>query len=136
VYCFWSGGKLTALMSLLFEGGVGEGAPQNQSGGVNNTFNSDGTNSITTGANATPVNWYSVAPQVGVGALYTIAFTDTGLSSGTALVILNNGATFSLSTSQFPSPSGGIGGRNFSYVIKNLAGTTVASGTGTTRNDL
>lgn len=114
-----------------------EGAPQNQSGGVNSTFNTDGTNGpVTSGVNFTPVNWFNVAPQPGVGTLYTITFTDTGLSSGTALIISNNNIPLSLAANQFPGPSGGIGGRNFSYVIKNLGGTTVASGTGNTNNSI
>jgi hypothetical protein len=116
--------------------GVGEGGPQNQAGGVNNTFNSDGTNSITTGTNATPVNWYSVAPQVGVGALYTITFTDAGTGTGTATGITNNGVALSLAVSQFPAATGGIGSRNFTYAIKNAAGTTVASGTGNVNNTI
>jgi len=124
---------------MLLAGDNFRGAPQNQSGGVNATFQPDGTNQITTGANFTPTNWMSIAPQPGIGVLYFITFTDTGLSSGTALIISNNNVQFPMTSPQYPSPSAGIGGRNFSYVIKSGpagGGPTVASGTGTTRNDI
>lgn len=117
-------------------GGIGEGAPQNQSGGGNNVWNSDGTNGpLDSGYSAmTPVNWMSVAPQTGVGAFYTFTATDTGGSGATG--ITNNGVALSLASSQGPQASGGAGHRTFSYVIKNLSGTTVATGTGNTDNTI
>lgn len=122
---------------MVLGSGEIEGAPQNQTGGVNSAFNTNGTNGpVTSGVNFTPVNWFSVAPQPGVGAFYTITFTDTGLSSGTATTISNNNVPLSLASNQFPGPASGIGGRNFSYVIKDLSGTTVASGTGNTNNSI
>lgn len=126
---------MAALQTLLlFEGGIGEGAPQNQSGGVNVTFQPDGTCAVSSGTPMTPVNWMSVAPQTGVGAFYTYTATDTGGSGATG--ISNNGIALSLATPQITTASGGPGSRTFSYVIKNLAGTTVASGTGTANNTI
>lgn len=113
--------------------------PVNQTGGVNNTFQPDGTNQITTGANATPVNWMGTsAAQAGIGVYYTITFTYVSTSSGGVTSISNNGVQLSLATPQFPVAIGGtgIGAANFSYVIKNLAGATVASGTGNTNNTI
>lgn len=128
---------MTACVQLLLAtGGIGEGAPQNQTGGQNNLWNPDGTNGpLTAGYGAmTPVNWYSVAPQTGVGALFTFTATDTGGSGATG--ITNNGVALALTSSQGPVATGGAGSRTFSYVIKNLAGTTVASGTSTTNNTI
>lgn len=115
-------------------GGIGEGAPQNQSGGVNVTFQSDGTCTVTTGSAMTPANWMSVAPQTGVGVFYTYTATDTGGSGATG--ITNNNVALALSSPQSTVATGGAGSRTFSYVIKNLAGTTVASGTGTANNTI
>lgn len=113
--------------------------PVNQAGGVNNTFQPDGTNTITTGANAVPVNWMGTsATQAGIGAYYTITFTYVATSSGGVTTITNNNVALSLATPQFPGATGGtgIGAANFSYVIKTVLGITVASGTGNTNNTI
>lgn len=125
---------MAVLQALLMDGGIGEGAPQNQSGGVNVTFQPDGTCAVSSGTPMTPVNWMSVAPQTGVGTFYTYTATDTGGSGATG--ITNNGIALSLATAQLTAAIGGAGSRTFSYVIKNLAGTTVASGTGTANNTI
>lgn len=125
---------MAVLQALLMDGGIGEGAPQNQSGGVNVTFQPDGTCAVSSGTPMTPVNWMSVAPQTGVGTFYTYIATDTGGSGATG--ITNNGIALSLATAQLTAAIGGAGSRTFSYVIKNLAGTTVASGTGTANNTI
>lgn len=126
---------MTALSGLYLAQG---GYPVSQTGGTNRTFNSDGTNSGGAGVNFTPPNWFSNPPQGGIGSSYWIKFTDTGLNHGTATVISNNNVIFSLSTSQFPGPAGGIGGRNFSYIIySDAAGANaVASGSGVTDNSI
>lgn len=125
-----------AVQQTLLGGGFA-GVPQNQTGGVNNAFQPDGTNSSGgTITPATPANWMTVAPQAGIGDIYFITFTDTGLGSGAALIISNNNVQFDMTVARFPVPSGGIGSRNFSYVIKNSVGTTVANGTGNTNNSI
>jgi hypothetical protein len=120
---------------LLGEGGF-NGVPQNQSGGGNNVWNPDGTNgALDSGYSAmTPINWFTIFPQAGVGAGFTFTATDTGGSGATG--ITNNGVTLPLSSSQGPAAMGGAGHRTFSYLIKNLAGTTVASGNSTTDNTI
>lgn len=125
---------------LVGSGGIGEGAPQNQSGGINSVFNSNGTNSIGA-ATPTPPNWYTIAPQPGVGNFYWIKVTDTGLSSGTALAL--TGASVSGFTTlgsggpQATIPSGS-GGRNYSYQISSSSSGSpvVASGTANINNSI
>lgn len=114
------------------------GFPQNQTGGVNRTFNNDGTNSGGAGSNFTPNNWISTAPVTAVGNRYWIKFTDTGLGGGTATIISNNNVIFDLTVARFPAPGGGIGSRNFSYIIYDDAGGTIsrANGAGNTDNSI
>lgn len=124
---------------LLGSGGRGEGAPQNQSGGVNVTFKSDGT--CTAFTPATPVNWYTIAPQPGVGDFFWIKLTDTGLSSGTAGALtgpsISGFTNLSAGGPQASIPAG-IGGRNYSYQISSSSSgaPVVASGTGNINNSV
>lgn len=121
--------------ALVGFGGYVEGTPQNQSGGVNNSFQPDGTNKITTGVNATPVNWNSVAPLPGIGAAYWIKFTQTGglpLLAGPGV-----GSFANMASAIFPNPNG-VGSSTFSYQISSSStgAPVVASGTGTTNNTI
>lgn len=114
------------------------GFPQGQTGGVNNNFQIDGTNPVSSGALATPKNWLSTGPVSSVGTRYWIKFTDTGLGSGSATIIANNNVIFSMATPQFPAPTAGIGSRNFSYIIYDDAAGTIAraNGAGNTDNSI
>lgn len=128
------------IQQMMIGGAGFVGAPQNQSGGVNSTFQPNGTNTITTGTNATPVNWMSVAPQPGIGSFYWIRVTDTGLASGTAAALTGaavSGWVTLASNPAYTIPSG-IGARNFSYQISSDSGgaTIVASGTGNVNNSI
>lgn len=120
-------------------GGTGEGVPQNQSGGVNVNYKQDGT--CTASTNPSPLNWYSRAPETGVGYAYWIKAVDTGLSSGTAAPLtgpsISGFTNIGISSLQVSIPSG-IGGRNYSYQIaNNSSGSPVlASGTGNINNSV
>lgn len=124
---------------MLGSGGIGEGHPQNQSGGVNVNYKVDGTCTGTT--LPSPVNWYTITPQPGVGNFFWIKAMDTGLSAGTAAPL--TGASISGFTLingnglQAGIPSG-IGGRNYSYQISSSSSGSpvVASGTGNINNSL
>lgn len=123
-------------MTLAMVGGF----PRNQVNGVNNTFNPDGTNTITTGTDGVPVNWCSDAPLTGIGARYWVKFTYVSTTSGGVTTITNNNVVLSLATAQFPGATGGtgIGSANFSYNIYDDAAGTIARafGTGNTNNTI
>lgn len=121
-------------------GGVGEGVPQNQSGGVNVSYNQDGT-CTRSSTLPTPNNWYSRAPETGVGYAYWIKAVDTGLSFGTAAALTGpsiSGFTNIGNAGLQASIPSGIGGRNYSYQIaNNSSGSPVlASGTGNINNSI
>jgi hypothetical protein len=124
---------------LIGSGGVGEGAPQNQSGGINSLFNSDGTNTVGFTA-PTPPNWYSIAPQTGVGDFYWIKVTDTG-GTGTAAALtgfsVSGFTSLSAGGPQASIPSG-IGTRTYSYQLSSSSSGSpvVASGTATIANNI
>lgn len=129
-----------AMQGIIAAGGGIAGAPQNQTGGVNTRVQPDGTNLITTGSNATPVNWFTIAPQTGAGSGYWFKATDTGLASGTAAALTGasiSGFTPLTAAPVFSIPSG-IGARNYSYQISSSASGTpvVASGTSTINNTI
>lgn len=113
------------------------GAPQNQTGGINSTFNSNGTNSITTGGNFTPANWMSVSPQAGVGSGFWIKFTSTGFT-GAATGLSLTGSFLPMTSALLPAATGGAGTATFSYQISSSASGSpvVASGTGTANNTI
>lgn len=128
-----------SIQQMLLAAGRGyEGAPQNQSGGINSTFQPNGTNTITSGVAATPANWMNVSPQPGVGSFFWIKVTDAGTGTAGAItgaavsgfVTMNSVPVYSIST--------GLGTRNFTYQISsNAAGTSiVATGSGTLNNTI
>lgn len=125
------------MQQMITPPGNQNGQPVNQSNVFGNDFNNDGTSS-TTVTTPSPVNWMgSNQPQAGTNLYWWIKYTDTGLNHGTAGVITNNNVVQPLSTA-VTTPSSGIGGRNFSYIIANNSSgaPTVASGTGSVANDL
>jgi hypothetical protein len=133
---------MSGAIVMLAGGGAPIGSPQNQAGGVNSVFNSNGTNSITTGANATPVNWNTVTPNPGVGSYYWIKVTDTGLVSGTATAITGTAVSGWMNLASGAPPGyaigSGAGARSFSYQISSSStgSPVVASGTGTLNNTI
>lgn len=119
---------------LAARGSVGEGVPQNQTGGTGvTTLNGDGTCAVSGGTAPTPANWYTVAPQEGVGFAYWIKATDTG-GTGTAAPL--TGPSISGFTNmgsggpQCHIPSG-IGTRTYSYQISNSSSGSPVLSTGT-----
>lgn len=120
---------------LVGRGNIGEGAPQNQTGGTGQTaLLSNGTCFVpTTGTGPTPANWYTVAPQSGVGFLYWIKATDTG-GTGTASALtgpsISGFTQMSVASPQCSIPSG-LGSRTYSYQISSSATGTPVLSTGT-----
>lgn len=121
---------------LTARGNIGEGAPQSQTGGSNFFLKADGTCSNLSGTNPTPSNWYTIAPQPGVGVFYWIKATDTG-GTGTAAPLIGasiSGFTNMAGGGPLISIPSGIGTRTYNYQISSSASGTpvVATGTGAT----
>lgn len=120
---------------LAGRGNAGEGAPQNQTGGTGQTtLLPNGTCfPPTSGTAPTPANWYTVAPQPGVGFLYWIKATDTG-GTGTAAALtgpsISGFTQMSVASPQVSIPSG-IGSRTYSYQISTSSSGTPVVSTGT-----
>lgn len=112
------------------------GAAQNQSGGINLSYNGDGTCFVGFGgAVATPANWYNTTPTPGIGNLFWIKAIDTG-GTGTAGALTGpsiSGFTNLASLSLQASIPSGNGSRTYSYQISSSpsGSPVVASGTGT-----
>lgn len=120
---------------LSARGNEGEGAPQNQTGGTGQTFLlANGTCAVpASGTGPTPANWYTIAPQPGVGVFYWIKATDTG-GTGTASPLtgpsISGFTNMAAGGPQVSIPSG-IGTRTYSYQLSNSASGTPVLTTGT-----
>jgi hypothetical protein len=121
-----TGAVAQALVGYSFN----EGVPQNQTQGTGQiAFAPDGTCTFVNGTGPTPANWYSVAPQPGIGANYW--FFIVAKTGGSGFICSNFGVAQNMAVGTPTVLGTGAGTLTYTYKIcSDQAGTqTVATGT-------